>query len=215
MIRSPDTRATSGSSRKCLAGCGKICCLPRAENCPTINAVLSRVLNALFELDYHMPNAAETVEAPYTAAERLTFLPQPASVTHHKNVWPGYDGGGKNWRIRCIDDPSCSIRFRHRRICNNLRRDSGEQPLQGRDGQRKLLSYGDYQLLENLAGHHDGDFSTDIQVQDLAGRSSFGVEPGEQDVCVQKHSEAKSNHRRVAGSVSPSPRARPDVAPPQ
>ena len=25
-----------------------------------------------------MPNAAETVEAPYTAAERLTFLPQPA-----------------------------------------------------------------------------------------------------------------------------------------
>ena len=26
-----------------------------------------------------MPNAAETVEAPYTAAERLTFLPQPAS----------------------------------------------------------------------------------------------------------------------------------------
>ena len=65
--------------RTALAGCGKICCLPRAENCPTINAVLSRVLNALFELDYHMPNAAETVEAPYTAAERLTFLPQPAS----------------------------------------------------------------------------------------------------------------------------------------
>ena len=28
-----------------------------------------------------MPNAAETVEAPYTAAERLTFLPQPASAT--------------------------------------------------------------------------------------------------------------------------------------
>ena len=27
-----------------------------------------------------MPNAAETVEAPYTAAERLTFLPQPASA---------------------------------------------------------------------------------------------------------------------------------------
>ena len=25
-----------------------------------------------------MPNAAETVEAQYTAAERLTFLPQPA-----------------------------------------------------------------------------------------------------------------------------------------
>ena len=25
-----------------------------------------------------MPNAAETVEAPYAAAERLTFLPQPA-----------------------------------------------------------------------------------------------------------------------------------------
>ena len=63
-----------------LAGCGKICCLPRAENCPTINAVLSRVLNALFELDYHMPNAAETVEAPYTAAERLTFLPQPVRI---------------------------------------------------------------------------------------------------------------------------------------
>ena len=56
----------------------KLCCLPRAENCPTINVVLSRVLNELFELAYHMPNAAETVEAPYTAAERLTFLPQPA-----------------------------------------------------------------------------------------------------------------------------------------
>ena len=28
-----------------------------------------------------MPNAAETVEAPYTAAERLTFLPQPARRT--------------------------------------------------------------------------------------------------------------------------------------
>ena len=27
-----------------------------------------------------MPNAAETVEAPYTAAERLTFLPQPARL---------------------------------------------------------------------------------------------------------------------------------------
>ena len=48
--------------------------------CPTINAVLSRVLNALFELAYHMPNAAETVEAPYTAAERLTFLPQPVRI---------------------------------------------------------------------------------------------------------------------------------------
>ena len=35
--------------------------LPRAENCPTINAVLSRVLNELFELAYHMPNAAETL----------------------------------------------------------------------------------------------------------------------------------------------------------
>ena len=58
----------------------KLCCLPRAENCPTINAVLSRVLNELFELAYHMPNAAETVEAPYTAAERLTFLPQPVST---------------------------------------------------------------------------------------------------------------------------------------
>ena len=56
----------------------KLCRLPRAENCPTINAVLSRVLNELFELAYHMPNAAETVEAPYTAAEHLTFLPQPA-----------------------------------------------------------------------------------------------------------------------------------------
>ena len=56
----------------------KLCCLPRAENCPTINAVLSRVLNELIELAYHMPNAAETVEAQYTAAERLTFLPQPA-----------------------------------------------------------------------------------------------------------------------------------------
>ena len=58
----------------------KLCCLPRAENCPTINAVLSRALNELCELAYHMPNAAETVEAPYTAAERLTFLPQPAIV---------------------------------------------------------------------------------------------------------------------------------------
>ena len=30
-----------------------------------------------------MPNAAETVEAPYTAAERLTFLPQPARTMYH------------------------------------------------------------------------------------------------------------------------------------
>ena len=33
-----------------------------------------------------MPNAAETVEAPYTAAERLTFLPQPASASHSSRV---------------------------------------------------------------------------------------------------------------------------------
>ena len=59
--------------------------LPRAENCPKINAILSRVLNELCELAYHMPNAAETVEAPYTAVERLTFLPQPArEVTLHR-----------------------------------------------------------------------------------------------------------------------------------
>ena len=31
-----------------------------------------------------MPNAAETVEAPYTAAERLTFLPQPAKADNRR-----------------------------------------------------------------------------------------------------------------------------------
>ena len=35
-----------------------------------------------------MPNAAETVEAQYTAAERITFLPQPvsASLNDSRNI---------------------------------------------------------------------------------------------------------------------------------
>ena len=98
-----------------LAGCGKICCLPRAENCPTINAVLSRVLNALFELDYHMPNAAETVEAPYTAAERLTFLPQPASmagVAHRRHFRPQAQWDRDGVRELCRADKPDSWRPR-------------------------------------------------------------------------------------------------------
>ena len=60
-----------------LAGCGKTLLSTQGRKLPTIQTPSYRVFwsNYCYELAYHMPNAAETVEAPYTAAERLTFLP--------------------------------------------------------------------------------------------------------------------------------------------
>ena len=56
-----------------------------------------------------MPNAAETVEAPYTAAERLTFLPQPARLRMELDKIPLWRG--EHVSIRQLIEDFCRYSY--------------------------------------------------------------------------------------------------------